>query len=191
MSTKSEVTTRRRRVAQLRAEGMSLTEIASALKLRLELVEADSKAIAADPNNLDYLQRKQALQGVLDNYDRIEREAREHLQTSLDQGKLDAANRWFESIRRIATDRGRVLEKIGVLNRAVDDLPAEDQPRSLEETLSPRARKLIARIALAEKVGDTWDAHLEIQHTTAEEPVPDPDWPARAASAPAAPDLLR
>ena len=191
MSPKSEVTTRRRRVAQLRAEGMSPAEIASALKLRLEIVEADAKAIAADPNNLDYLQRKQALQGVLDNYDRIECEAREHLQTSLDQGKMDAANRWFESIRRIATDRGRVLEKIGVLNRAVDDLPADDQPRSLEETLSARARKLIARIALAERVGNTWDAHLEIQDTTAEEPVPDPDWPVGSASAPMSLDLAR
>ena len=71
------------------------------------------------------------------------------------------------------------------------DLPADDQPTSLEETLSARARKLIARIALAEKVGHPWDAHLEVQDTTAEEPVPDPDWPVGSASSSVAPELAR
>ena len=191
MSAKSEIPARRRRVAQLRAEGVAPAEIASTLKLRLEVVEADVKALAADPNNLDYLQRKQALTRLLDNYDRIEREAREYLQTAIAEGKLDAANRWFESIRRIATDRGRVLEKIGVLNRVVEDVQPEDRAASLEDRLSPRARKLVARIALAEKVGHAWDAHLEIQDPAAEEPVPDPGWTAPTAIGPAGPDLSR
>ncbi len=171
MSARSEITTRRRRVAQLLAEGLSTNEIASALKIRWDVADADVKAVAADPNNIDYLLPKHALGRLLDNHDRLEREAREHLARSITDGKMEAANRWFESIRRIAEDRGRVLQQIGVLNRAAEEAPEE--ATRLEDLLSPRARSLLARIALAEKMGHRWTGEIEIEDTTAVEPVPE------------------
>ena len=174
MSARSEITARRRRVAQLLAEGMSTNEIAGTLKVRWDVADADVKAVQGDPNNIDYLSPKHALGRLLDNYDRLEREARDQLARAVDEGKMEAANRWFESIRRIAEDRGRVLQQIGVLNRAAEDAP-RDEVSSLDDLLSPRARKVMARIALAEKMGHPWRANLDIEDRTATEPTPDPD----------------
>jgi hypothetical protein len=182
MSAKSEISARRRRVALLLAEGMSTNEIAGALKVRWDVADADVKAVEADPNNIDYLQPKHALGRLLDNYDRLEREARDHLARSIADGKMEAANRWFESIRRLAEDRGRVLQQIGVLNRAAEDAP-RDEPEGLEDLLSPRARKLMARIALAEKMGHRWRGEIDVEDTTALDPVPDTEPPIESTSA--------
>lgn len=170
---RSEIAARRRRAAQMLAEGMSTNEIAAALKVRWDVADADVKAVQADPNNIDYLSPKHALGRLLDNHDRLEREARDHLARAIAEGKMEAANRWFESIRRIAEDRGRVLQQIGVLNRAAEGAPRDDAS-SLEDLLSPRARKLMARIALAEKMGHPWRADLDIEDRTATDPTPDP-----------------
>ncbi len=174
MSARSEITGRRRRVAHLLGEGMSTNEIAETLGVRWDVADGDIKAVRADPNNIDYLSPKHALGRLLDNYDTLEREAREHLAASVADGKMEAANRWFESIRRIAEDRGHVLHQIGLLNRAADQAPdAELEPR-MEDLLSPRARTLVARIALAEKMGHRWTAEIQVEDTTAVEPVPVP-----------------
>lgn len=173
MKPKSEIANRRRRVAMLLAEGMSVNEIARALKIRWDVADEDVKLIREDPNNIDYISPKRALGRLLDNYDTLEKRASEHLQLALDQGKLDSANRWFETIRRIAEDRGKVLHQIGLLNRAAREAPAED-PEHAEPRLSARARELMARIALAEKLGHPWKCDLVVEDTTALEPVPDP-----------------
>lgn len=181
MSARSEISHRRRRVAHLLGEGMSTNEIAEALGIRWDVADADVKAVRADPNNIDYLQPKHALGRLLDNYDTLEREAREHLAASVTDGKMEAANRWFESIRRLAEDRGHVLHQIGLLNRAADQAPESELEPRMEDLLSPRARALVARIALAEKMGNRWTADVQIEDTTAVEPAPAP-----AAGAPAA-----
>ncbi len=169
--TRSKHGQRRRKVALLLADGMPIAEVARTLKLRAEVVEAERKAIEADPNNIDYLSPKRALGRLLDAYDALEREAREHLRVAVEQGKADVANRWFESIRRLTEDRGRVLHQIGVLNRATQEA-ARDDPEEPVERLSPRARKLMARIALAERLGHPWRADIVFEDTTALEPVP-------------------
>ncbi len=172
MTPRSEISTRRRRIAQLLAEGVLATEIAEHLGIRPEVADADVRAIAADPNNIDYLQPKQALASLLDSLDRLEREAREHLDAAAKGGKLEAANRWFESVRRLTEDRGRVLQQLGLLNRAAEEGPAEGA-RSLEDLLSPRARKLMARIALAERMGHPWHGDITIEDATALPSIPD------------------
>lgn len=176
MKARSKILLRRRRVAQMLAEGMSVHEIAKTLHMRWDYVEADVKVIQADPNNVDYLSPKRALGRLLDAYDDLEREARQHLKLSIEQGKLDAANRWFESVRRIAEDRGRVLHQIGVLNRATQEITETPREPRLEDRLSPRARRMLTRIALAEKVGHDWSADLQVRDRKALEPEPDPDF---------------
>ncbi len=172
MSERSEVTTRRRHIAQLLAEGVLASEIAEHLGIRPEVADADVRAIAVDPNNIDYLQPKQALASLLDNLDRLEREAREQLQKAVDGGKPEAANRWFESVRRLTEDRSRVLQQLGLLDRAAEAAPTDGQ-KSLEELLSPRARKLMARIALAERMGNPWGGDITIEDATALPPIAD------------------
>ncbi len=174
MSTRFETAARRRRIAQLLGEGVAAEEIAEHLDIRPEMADADLKAIAADPNNIDYLQPKQALAQLLDSLDRLEREARDQMRCAVDASRIEAANRWFESIRRLAEDRGRVLQQIGLLNRAAQEAPTEGQ-RSLEELLSPRARKLLARIALAERMGHPWQVTLTIEDATALPPLDEGD----------------
>ena len=156
------------------AERMSTNEIAEALGIRWDVADGDVTAVRADPNNIDYISPKHALGRLLDNYDALEREAREQLAASVKDGKLEAANRWFESIRRIGDDRGRVLHQIGLLNRAADEVPKGELETRMEDLLSPRARALVARIALAEKMGHRWTGEIEIEDTTAIEPVPAP-----------------
>lgn len=175
MKSKSETLQRRRRVAMLLGEGMSANEIAKALKLRWDVVDEDRKLIQGDPNNIDYISPKRALGRLLDNYDILEKRASEHLQLALDQGKLDSANRWFETIRRIAEDRGKVLHQIGLLNRAAREAPSDEADHG-EPRVSTRARELMGRIALAEKLGHPWRCDLVVEDTTALEPVPDPDF---------------
>ncbi len=167
------IATRRRRVAYLLIEGLSAEEIASRLEVRPALVEADAKAIDADPNNPDYLHPKRVLTKLLDRYDKLEEEARGYLQRALDADKLDSAVKWFDTIRRITEDRGRVLGEIGLLNKGaeVEPVQAEDD----QEGLSPEARRLIAQIRLAEKLGHTWRSNLVVDDPSALAPEPDPD----------------
>ena len=94
MSARSEIISRRRRVAQMLAERMSTNEIAEALGIRWDMADGDVTAVRADPNNIDYLSPKHALGRLLDNYDTLEREAREQLAASVKEGKMEAANRW-------------------------------------------------------------------------------------------------
>lgn len=187
MIAKSGLVERRRRVAQLLADGQSTNEIARALGVRWDVAEADIQAVKADPNNIDYLSPKRALGRLLDGYDTLEREAREHLALAIQEGKLDSANRWFESIRRITEDRGRVLHQIGVLNRAARQAASTQDEGRPGPRLSPRARKLVARVMLAEKLGHAWTGELSFQEPAALEPEPDPDFVGDARPAVAAP----
>jgi hypothetical protein len=168
---------RRRRVALAQADGLVPAEIAVRLALRPEQVKEDLDAIAADPNNPAYLSPKRAFARRLDNLDALEQEAREHMESALGDDDTDAANRWFESIRRIAQERGRLLSQIGVVNRAMEQIPP-DEPAEETSALSPKARKLIAEIALAEKLGRSWEAELRVEDT-ALDPVPDPEFAKR------------
>lgn len=175
MIPRSELTERRRRVAQLLADGQSTNEIARILQIRWDVAEADVKAVGADPNNIAYLSPKRALGRLLDGYDALEHEARQHLALAIEKGHLDGANRWFESIRRITEDRGRVLHQIGVLNRAARQASATADEARPGPRLSPRARKLMARIALAEKLGHGWSGEPAFEEPAAEPPEPDPE----------------
>jgi len=164
---------RRRRIAMALADGMSVPEICRALKLRRAIVEREREAIEADPNNLAYLSPKRAFAQRLDAYDVLEQEARTHMKAALAKGKLDVANKWFESLRRIGGERGRLLREIGVFNRAFEDVSAAAAAPDEGATVSTKAKSLLARIALAEKRGRAWDVELRVDES-ALEPVPDP-----------------
>ncbi len=173
MTSRSEIKRRRRRVAFLLTEGMSVLEIARTLKQHRDIITTDIKTIEDDPNNLDYISPKRALGRLLDRYDGLEREAREHLRRAVDEGKLDAANRWFESVRRLAEDHGRVLQQLGVLNRAIDEVQRDSEEQPTEPTLSPKAQRLLTRIRLAEKLGRSWSGEVTVEDN-AEAPTPEP-----------------
>ncbi len=162
-------------VARMLAAGASVNAIAKHLGIGWESANREVQYVKARQDTAEYMTAERALVVTVARLAALEDVALGHVKLAAELGEHRLARRWFESARRVARARGRLLAEAGALRGDAGGSPdLRTELPALE--LSARALELQARIARAEQLGQTWEVRVTFDVPEALEPIPD-RWP--------------